>query len=40
MEAPLNLAPETVVVTKFVYDNDLEAQVIEPPKTRSKAKKR
>lgn len=40
VDSPLNVVPEKVVVTKYVYDNDEEAQVFEPPKTRSKAKKK
>lgn len=40
-DAPLKLAPEKVVVTKYVYDNDIVVQDIEPPRsTRSKSKKK
>ncbi|KAI5124553.1 hypothetical protein M0805_003075 [Coniferiporia weirii] len=38
-DVPLELAPEKVVVTKYVYDNDEEAQVILPKVTRSRTKK-
>lgn len=40
-DAPLRLAPEKVVVTKYVYDNDVVVEEIEPPRrTRSKSKKK
>ncbi|EJD05888.1 uncharacterized protein FOMMEDRAFT_79785 [Fomitiporia mediterranea MF3/22] len=42
-EAPLELAPEKVLVTKYVYDNDEEALLFAPPPaktTRSKTKKK
>lgn len=43
VDAPLDVVPEKVVVTKFIYDNDDEAVLFDPPApktTRSKAKKK
>ncbi|KAL5529175.1 hypothetical protein ACEPAG_5149 [Sanghuangporus baumii] len=43
VDAPLDVAPEKVVVTKFIYDNDEEAVLFDPPApktTRSKSKKK